>query len=772
MSLILAEQTSQTILAAYLVLDDVTEHVRQAGVTDQATFRAKLATPAMHAMLREKIHGLPQVEVASIVAANGDNINFSRAFPVPPINLAERDYFKAHQEDPRLGDFISQPVRNKGNGKWTFYISRRLNDAQGKFMGLALVGISVEVFTNFYERVARDLGEGASISLFRQDLTLLTRWPHKDDLIGTVNRGGAAYELIEVEKKKEGVILSNTARFSTGERALRLAAVRTTERYPLILAMVVSEDLFLSSWRRSAGLLAGITAAGVLALLIGLLALVRNLEQREAVMAEMARLKTEAEAANLAKSRFLATMSHEIRTPMNGILGMAQMLLMPNLEQSEQREYARTIMTSGQTLLTLLNDILDFSKIEAGKFRLEATAFAPDQLMQETQMLFSGSASSKRLQLECQWNGPSGQRYQADAHRLRQMLANLVGNGIKFTAQGLVRMEATEIGRDGNSAVLEFSVSDTGIGIAAEKRHLLFQPFSQGDSSTTREFGGTGLGLSIVRSLAKLMGGEVGVDSEAGKGSRFWFRICADLLPAGENSRHAPRPLTEEGATSRPTRPRSRVLVVEDDPINGKVIEALLDKLGLSVTLATDGERGVDALTASDRPDLVLMDLRMPVLDGCAATARIRHREAEMGLPRLPIIALTADAFAGDRERCLQAGMDDYLTKPIALDALKSVLGRWLGPAPASVQKTPASAAAQAVNVDRLVALVEEIAPLLAQNKFDAITRFKELQNLVAGTSLAAEIEAIGKLLAEFHFDLALQRLRGVTAAQAEKGLT
>ncbi len=675
MSLILAEQTSQTVFSAYLVLDSVTEQVRQAGVSDQTSFRGKMATPAMYGMLREKIHGLPQIDVASIIAANGDNINFSRSFPVPPINLAERDYFKAHLENPNLGDFISQPVRNKGNGKWTFYISRRLNDAQGNFMGLALVGMSVDVFTGFFERVARDLGEGATISLFRNDLTLLTRWPHKDDVIGTVNRSGSAYEIIAQQNKREGVILSNTPRFSTGEKILRLAAVRATERYPLIIVFVVTEDLFLASWRRSAWLVVGFTAAAVLALLFGLFSLLRNLEQRESDMAEMQRLKTAAEGANLAKSRFLATMSHEIRTPMNGILGMAQLLLMPKLSEGEQQNYARTILTSGQTLLTLLNDILDFSKIEAGKFQLETTVFEPDQIINETEALFSGSARSKNLQLDCKWSGLPNQRYQADAHRLRQMLSNLVGNSIKFTVQGHVRIDGAEIGREGETATLEFSVSDTGIGISKENMGLLFLPFSQADSSTTREFGGTGLGLSIVGNLAKLMGGNVGVESEPGKGSRFWFRIRADVVSACENSRQAER-------SAHPSIMRARlgghVLVVEDNPINCKVIKALLTKLGMGVTLANDGQQAVDIVTRGDAPGAVLMDINMPVMNGYVATERIRQWEAENGQPRVPIIALTADAFAEDRAQCMAAGMDDFLTKPISFDALKSALDHWL----------------------------------------------------------------------------------------------
>ena len=762
-SLLLTEQTSQTVFAAYLVLDAVTERVRQAEVSDQASFRARLSTPEMFQVLREKIHGLPQVDVASIVAANGDNINFSRSYPVPPINLAERDYFKAHKADPNLGDFISQPVRNKGNGKWTFYISRRLNDARGNFLGLVLVGMSVEVITNFYERVARNLGEGATISLFRSDLTLLTRWPHRDEVIGTVNRSGSAFEIVEMRKKNEDVVLRSTPRFSTGESVLRLSAVRKAERYPLYVVFVVTDDLFLASWRRSMVFIAAVTLAGVLILSFGLMALVRNLEQREADMEEMGRLKLAAESANLAKSRFLATMSHEIRTPMNGMLGMAQMLLSPNLKPGDQQDYARTILTSGQTLLTLLNDVLDFSKIEAGKFKFESVVFEPGQIIHDTTSLFAGYAGNKDLRLDGAWYGPPGQRYEADAYRLRQMLSNLVGNGIKFTASGQIHVEGREIRRDGESAMLEFSVSDTGMGIPADKQGLLFHPFSQVDTSTTREFGGSGLGLSIVSSLARLMGGDVGVESEQGKGARFWFRIRADIVPMGEDSRQAGRADT---AGPVPATWRGRVLVVEDDPTNRRVVEALLTKLGLAVTLANDGQEGVKAMQAAERPDLVLMDIHMPVLDGYGATEQIRRWEQNKGMARLPVVALSADVFAAARERAMLAGMDDFLSKPISVDALKSILGKWLGAGSAALPGMPVRSGTRSLDKPRFLDLVAEIEPLLAQNKFDAIGRFKDLQDLAADTFLATEIDEIAAMLGQFRFDAALERLHRVAATQ------
>lgn len=483
---------------------------------------------------------------------------------------------------------------------------------------------------------------------------------------------------------------------------------------------------------------------------------------------ELRKSEAAADAANLAKSRFLATMSHEIRTPMNGILGMAQLLLMPNLTHGEQQEYARTILTSGQSLLTLLNAILDLSKIEAGNIQIEAAAFDPEQLLREAQSLFFGAARSKGIQLECQWHGPPGQRYRSDAQHLRQMLANLVGNAIKFTAQGQVRIEAGEIERngdsDGNSALLEFSISDTGIGIPDTKHHLLFKPFSQTDSSNTREFGGSGLGLSIVSSLARLMGGSVGVESEPGKGSRFWFRIRADLVAAGEDSRSAER-LVETASPS--ARLSGDVLVVEDDPTNCRVTKALLGKLGLRVTLANDGRQAVDAITQGATPDIVLMDIHMPVMDGHQATRCIRQWEAENSRPRVPIIALTADAFEENRVLCLAAGMDDFLAKPVSVDGLQSVFGKWLRAAPETLASAPTPAVAgKPLDLPRVLALIDELVPLLAHNKFDAIGRFKALQAIVADTEIEAQVDAIGRPLNTFRFDLALEGLQRLLAAQ------
>ena len=397
----------------------------------------------------------------------------------------------------------------------------------------------------------------------------------------------------------------------------------------------------------------------------------KSLRAEELVVAKEA-----AEVANLTKSRFLATMSHEIRTPMNAILGMSQLLMRPGITQEKQQHYIGAIYSSGQSLMALLNDILDLSRIEAGKLALETLAFDPVQIMHKTRTLFEELASDKGIQIEVSWRGPCAAGYLGDDNRLTQMLTNLVSNAIKFSSQGSIRIDACEVGGRAAGAtgvMLEFAVTDNGIGIAKENQALLFQIFSQIDDSITRNYGGSGLGLSIVRKLALAMGGEVGLQSELGSGSRFWFRVLVQRL--------ADEPSQPDALVQAPTLQISRgarVLVVEDDLFNLEVISTLLEQFGIGVAAAQNGQQALDAIMEGVPADLILMDLQMPVLDGYSATARIRQWETETGRSRCPIIALSADAFARDRQRCLDVGVDDFLAKPINVPLLRALLERWL----------------------------------------------------------------------------------------------
>ncbi len=380
-------------------------------------------------------------------------------------------------------------------------------------------------------------------------------------------------------------------------------------------------------------------------------------------------------ASSQAKSNFLATMSHEIRTPMNGILGMAQLLMMPSVHEEERLDYARTLYTSGQTLLELLNDILDASKIDAGKLELTPVIFSPFSLLEDVNALFSDLAHQKGLKLICNWQGSSSQRYQADATRLRQMISNLITNAIKFTDSGVIHVQAAELERTDSTALLRFSVIDTGIGVPKEQQSLLFQTFSQLGGAQSQQITGTGLGLSIVSSIATAMGGDVGIDS-TGQGSTFWFRVKVGVAASVTEQRPAP-------AASPQLAPQSlavgrTILVVEDNIVNRKVLDEMLVRFGATVTCVEDGQQAVDIITRGSVFDLVIMDCRMPVMDGFQATEKIRQWEQQNKSGHVPIIALTAGVFAEDRQNCFNAGMDGFLAKPVSVDNITETLTRWM----------------------------------------------------------------------------------------------
>ena len=387
------------------------------------------------------------------------------------------------------------------------------------------------------------------------------------------------------------------------------------------------------------------------------------------------------QAASRAKSAFLATMSHELRTPMNGVVGMSELLLNTSLNSKQQR-FAELIRVSALSLLSILNDILDFSKIEADHLHLECVPFNLRKATENTLLLLRSQIESKNLTLAVDWPADLPQAVLGDSTRYAQIVTNLMSNAIKFTPSGSITLRARLLREDAAMLTLRFEIEDTGIGIRTDVIPKLFQSFTQSDNSITREYGGTGLGLAIVRRLCHLMGGDCGVDSDFGHGSLFWFELSLPRDPNPQpQSEASTAPSFAEDAAPLTQRDRKlRVLLAEDNSINQDVTIGMLELLGCDCVIAENGRRAVELLSGSQRFDLVLMDCQMPEMDGFEATRLVRSIEAASGR-RTPIVAVTANAMVGDREQCLAAGMDDFLSKPFQLRELADAVQLWTHPA-------------------------------------------------------------------------------------------
>ena len=461
----------------------------------------------------------------------------------------------------------------------------------------------------------------------------------------------------------------NIRELSPEDKKMRIRSARMLPSLPILIVASQKEANVLAGWQSLALLLTGMSLVSTALIFVAAFAIALWWKKQQ-------RLVEVAEAANSAKSAFLATISHEIRTPMNAVLGLASTLLDTKLDD-DQRRTVQSIHDAGDSLLEILNDILDFSKLEAGQFSLEIVAFSPDTLVDNTLSIIEARASAKGLVLRHISDPSLPKALQGDAGRLRQILLNLVSNAVKFTAAGEVTVTTRTVANDGRRATIEWSIADTEIGIASEKSDPCSGIF-QADDTINRRFGGSGLGLSICKRLIEKMGGEIEVCSDLGKGSTFRFCLSLEIVETAIPVEPADKTATLDINSQIEALGRSlRVLVVDDNSTNRTVAVNLLKGFDIQANLACDGTEAVTAVRSFNY-DLVLMDVRMPEMDGLQATRVIRALDGARA--SIPIIALTANAFAEDIEACRQAGMNDFVVKPVRkkllIDAIAQSTGR------------------------------------------------------------------------------------------------
>ncbi|WP_222182054.1 hybrid sensor histidine kinase/response regulator [Geminicoccus harenae] len=653
--------------------------------------RGELGLGEVYLRLRQEAERIDQLEALrrlAIVDPDGF-IRYTSDVTRVGSDVSGNEYFRQHRDGVATGMFVDTPtVAPFVSEQEAVPLSWALRDRDGGFHGIVVVGASWRLFAQVFATLINDPAQIVALTdrvgrLYALDAS---HWPDQQ----------------QVPSPPTFLVTDRTAPQPLAGRTVGGYLVRRAkvEGYGLYVVAGVPLETVLHSWwprvHLGAALILAITAiTSVLTTLLH-----RTMQRLRATAAAAKAAATEArvaqwraEAGERSKAQFLAAMSHEIRTPMTAVLGMADLLAAERLE-TRQQGYVRAIRLSGQHLLSVINDILDFSRFDAGGVTLECIDFSMAELLEELRSIMSPQAAERGLSLVFALDEHSPPVVRGDPTRLRQILVNLIGNGLKFTTSGQVSVRVFCRSLENGRADFRFEVEDTGIGIPADRLGELFQPFSQADRSTARRFGGSGLGLAICRQLVEAMGGEIEVESEPGKGSTFSFRLgfeIGDVVLVTEKAGFDP-------ATIRPL----TILVAEDVEVNRDLLNATLSRYGHQLFFAENGEQAL-ARAGTERFDIILMDVQMPTMDGIDATRRIRALPPPHGT--VPILALTANVMDAERRRCLAAGMNGVLTKPVAWDELFRALA-----ATASSGTAPAVAPSVAPPaLDRPIAATEEL---------------------------------------------------------------
>ena len=596
----------------------------------------------------------------------------------PGIDLSDREHFKVHLGAKTDELFISKPILGRVSNKWSIQATRRIIMPDGSFGGVVVASLDPDYFATFYRSI--DVGANGTVTLVGIDGIVRARGARGSSQVGESLLGTALFRALSH---------ANTGAYTATSKLDgidRQFVYRQVKGYPLIVVIGLAQDEIFHDYR--AKLRTDMFIAAALTLWLVAMTTLMWLYQRA-----LARSRDAAEAGTRARSEFLAMMSHEIRTPMNGVVGMSEVLLESGLS-TEQLSFARTLRESAEYLLQLINDVLDFSKLEADRIDIESICFDLRSMVESSIGALAGTAKDAHLTLSVDIDADVPAAVVGDPARIRQVLFNLVGNGLKFTPAGGVGVRVAvlqEPTAPGHVRLL-FTVTDTGIGIPADGIPLLFREFSQLDSSIARRFGGTGLGLAICKRLVDLMGGSITVESTVGQGTTFRFTVDCLVGDSAHMTGLAEATLVPVLGADQPAR-SLRILLVEDNKTNQLVATKLLRRLGHDADIAANGLEAVAACKAAAY-DLVFMDVMMPEMDGLTAAREVRKLPAPFGTPY--IIALTANTMKHDRDLCLDAGMNDFLPKPVTRASLEAAMGRYMRVAPAATSSTQAPVSAPA----------------------------------------------------------------------------